>query len=93
MSLEKALLASLEPLLRSVVREELERLEHLRMQDRPRDGLMSVRALAQALDCSPSSVRRMISQGCPHVRVGESPRFNLPEVTAWMRERREPTTP
>lgn len=43
--------------------------------------------LAARLSCSPSSVDRMRAAGCPHVRIGESPRFELAAVLAWLRER------
>jgi hypothetical protein len=53
----------------------------------PRPELLDRRGLAVALDCSIATVARLMADGCPHLRVGDSPRFRMTEVTAWLATR------
>ncbi|MBI5535599.1 MAG: helix-turn-helix domain-containing protein [Deltaproteobacteria bacterium] len=78
--------SQLEQLMRRVVREEVG-------EPAPAKRLLSVSALAEILDCGHSTVRRMMGLGLPHVRLGESPRFELDQVLAWLRSQPGATTP
>lgn len=46
--------------------------------------LLDKEGLAQRLSCSVSSVKRLMRKGCPHMKVGDSPRFNYEAVVEWM---------
>ena len=87
-ALDVALAAAIGPTLRQIVREEIGVLVRDLLADKPPE-LLSVRGLAKALGASPSSVHRLLKRGCPHVRVGDSPRFSLVDVTTWLREQGE----
>jgi hypothetical protein len=45
--------------------------------------------LARALACSPSQVDKLRRRGMPHIRVGESPRFEVDACLAWLRQQKE----
>ena len=48
--------------------------------------------LARALDISPATVDRLRRQGCPMIRIGDSPRFELTACLEWLRRSQpEPT--
>lgn len=49
--------------------------------------LLDRAGLAEALGCSLSSVARLVRDGCPCIRLGDSPRFELGEVVGWLRTR------
>ncbi|MBK8996089.1 MAG: helix-turn-helix domain-containing protein [Myxococcales bacterium] len=53
----------------------------------PAPALLDRAGLARALSVSVSSVDRMIREGCPHVRIGDAPRFSVADVVAWLRAR------
>jgi hypothetical protein len=47
-------------------------------------ALLDRNALAKALTCSPSHVDNLRKQGLPTVLLGDSPRFILADVLAWL---------
>lgn len=50
--------------------------------------LVTYDGLGEALGGGTDAIfRGWIKAGCPHVRVGDSPRFDVAEVRAWLRER------
>jgi hypothetical protein len=53
----------------------------------PEKLLLTKQELAQAWGCSTSSVDRMRLEGLPTVLIGESPRFNPTQATAWLQSR------
>jgi predicted DNA-binding transcriptional regulator AlpA len=65
------------------------------------DELVSIRRLAQVLDCSPKTVRDWMyknrraptSDPLPYYRVGGLVRFRLNDVTAWIDRRRVRISP
>ncbi len=72
---------------------ELERLVRTAVEDvvgeRPSQPALLDRAgLAQALGVSTRSLDTLRHEGLPELRVGDAPRFDLPEVLAWLRSRR-----
>ena len=46
--------------------------------------LLDKEGLAARLSCSVSSVSRLLRKGCPHMKVGDSPRFIYENVIDWM---------
>lgn len=46
--------------------------------------LLDKAGLAARLSCSVSSVTRLLRKGCPHMKVGDSPRFIYENVIDWM---------
>jgi excisionase family DNA binding protein len=50
--------------------------------------LLDREGCAQFLNCSSRQVDRLVKEeGLPCYRVGESPRFEIPELLKWLRER------
>jgi excisionase family DNA binding protein len=49
--------------------------------------LLTRQQTAQALGCSLATLQKLVGDGCPSVRLGESPRFELARVLEWLRER------
>lgn len=47
--------------------------------------LLSRVELARALSCSPTQVDKQRRAGLPHLRVGDSPRYDLDECIEWLR--------
>lgn len=75
--------AELDALVRRAVAEAL--AEH---QVAPATKLLDREGLCQALDISLASLHRLRQEsGFPELKVGDSPRFELEAVLAWLRER------
>jgi hypothetical protein len=55
-----------------------------------RSALLDRRGLAEALDVSLPTVDRLTRDGAPHLRIGDSPRYEIERVVAWLRERTAP---
>jgi hypothetical protein len=53
----------------------------------PKSDYLSRSGLARELDVSVATIARMMVQGCPYVRVGDSPRFRIADVQSWLEER------
>lgn len=72
--------AQLADIVRTAVAEALE-------SQGPAGGrkLLSRVELARALSCSPTQVDKQRRAGLPHLRVGDSPRYDLDECIAWLR--------
>lgn len=77
---------TLEETIRAIMREELAALAQ-QLQAAPPPELVDPIGLARALSVSRSTVYRLINEGCPVVRVGDTPRFDVAEVKAWLRQR------
>lgn len=52
----------------------------------PTARLLDRAALCAALGCSPSLVDKMRQRGMPHLRLGDSPRFELERCLEWIRK-------
>lgn len=52
----------------------------------PTAQLLDRGALSLALGCSPSLVDKMRQRGMPHLRLGDSPRFELERCLEWIRK-------
>jgi hypothetical protein len=52
--------------------------------DRP--VLLDREAIALALDCSGSTIDKLRRGGMPHIRLGDSPRFELDRCLEWLRK-------
>jgi hypothetical protein len=75
--------------LREVVRAAVaEVLEHHHAAS-TEPALLDRAGLARALGVSAPTVDRMRAEGAPELRVGDSPRFELAAVLAWLREREQ----
>lgn len=77
--------------LAAIVRDAVAEIIAEREDAPARPALLDRRGLAMALDCSPDQVDRLRREGCPELRVGDMPRFDLGEVLAWIRARSEVT--
>ena len=75
----------LQALVRAAVVDALGELEGLAANRAP--ALLDRSGLARELGFSVSTVDKLRADGCPHVRVGDVPRFELPTVLAWLRNR------
>jgi hypothetical protein len=51
-------------------------------------ALLDRRRLGVALGVCPDTVDRLRREGCPEVRVGDVPRFELADVLAWLKARK-----
>ena len=59
-----------------------------------REGLMIVTEVAQYLNCSISTVRRLVmNSGIPHFRLGKLIRFRRRDIDAWLSHHREGELP
>lgn len=76
---------ALEQLVRGAVAHALEE-----RATAPRAGLLDRRSLAEALGCGVDTIDRLRAEGCPSVRVGDVPRFELDRVLEWLRGRSNP---
>lgn len=54
---------------------------------RPKARLYSIKDLAEYLNCSRTTIYRLLYNGAPHYRVGSDVRFDRAEVLAWCRGR------
>lgn len=60
----------------------------------PKEKLMTANEVADYLQCSLSTVRRMVMRGkIPHFRLGKLIRFRRSDVDAWLRLYREGELP
>lgn len=72
--------------LRSLVHDEVAGVI-AECEQRSRPVLVTRDGPAEALAVSVSSIDRLIREGCPRVRVGDAPRFSIPDVIAWLKAR------
>jgi excisionase family DNA binding protein len=77
----------LRALLRDVVFEVMAELDEGR---REAPALIDRQSLARHLACSTATIHRMLGEGMPSVRIGDSRRFRLPEVLEWLKNRVKP---
>jgi excisionase family DNA binding protein len=77
---------SLEETLRGIVREEI-RAALADQGKAPPAHLINSADLCAALGISRGTLRKMMADGCPHVRPGTYPRFDLEHVKRWMNAR------
>jgi hypothetical protein len=76
-------LDDLRALVREAVRAEL-------VERAPASGTSTLRdrrELAHHLGVSPATVTRLTAEGCPCTYVGDSPRYDIGAVCAWLAER------
>jgi hypothetical protein len=59
----------------------------------PLPALLTQKTLAFELGCSDRQIWNLRQQGLPVVWLGESPRFELATVLAWLRARQAPGEP
>ena len=69
--------------MRDVVREVI--AERGAQESKP--SLIDRHELARQLSVSVATIARMSAEGLPHTFVGTSPRYAVPEVYEWLRER------
>ena len=50
-------------------------------------ALLDQQGLALALDVTAATVRKLVREGMPELRVGCAPRYELDRCIAWLRER------
>jgi|GEM_PF-2657650 len=81
----------LQALVRAAVVDALGELEGLAANRAP--ALLDRSGLARELGFSVSTVDKLRADGCPHVRVGDVPRFELALVLAWLRNREASASP
>jgi hypothetical protein len=73
--------------LRALIRDEL-RAVHAEREPAPSAApLLDRRELGRTLAVSTATVTRLTSEGMPHVFVGDSPRYSIDEVRAWLEAR------
>lgn len=80
---------SLEDSLRSIVREELERV--LRAPDgvaAPPPLWLTMTALAKHWGVAPSTIKSMVKRGLPYIQPDQFKRFNVAECELWLRDQR-----
>jgi len=53
----------------------------------PTPSLLDREGLSLALGCSGSMVDKLRRQGIPHIRLGDSPRFELERCLEWLRQK------
>lgn len=70
--------------LRELVRQEL--TEALGGEKAVAPALLTREQFAGVLGCSPSYVDKLRRAGIPHLRLGDSPRFELEPCLAWLRK-------
>ncbi len=59
-----------------------------------KEGLMIATEVAQYLNCSISTVRRLVMRSTiPHFRLGKLVRFSRSDIDAWMSDNREGELP
>ena len=51
--------------------------------------LLTLQEVARVLAVSPRTVRRLLSRGLPHVRIGRVLRFDPVDVGSWVEARKE----
>jgi excisionase family DNA binding protein len=49
------------------------------------DSLYTRKTLAAYLSVTPRTIDNLRAKGLPHLMVGDSPRFKLPEVEEWLK--------
>ena len=81
-ALDAALPALVEAVADRVVERVLERLDVASREAPP--ALLDRVALARELSTSVSTVRWLEAEGMPRLTVGESPRYRLDDVLAWL---------
>lgn len=79
---------SLEDTLRLIVREELATLAERLTQPRGVKTHVSSTELMKALSISRGTLRKMMAEGCPFVKPGQYPRFDVEDVQRWLKEKR-----
>lgn len=75
---------ALRPMVRDVVAEVL--TEFLEAEPL-KPELLTRQQVAQVLQISSQTVMRMVKEGMPMQRIGDSPRFKVAHVLAWIEER------
>lgn len=81
--LRAALAEALRPILREVVREVVVEIA----LPAPVPELRNVDQICAELQCSRATLTRLRSEGLPSLTVGDSPRFRLADVVAWLERR------
>lgn len=60
----------------------------------PREGLMTAHEVGRYLNCSVTTVRRLVGRGeIPHFRLGKLVRFRRSEIDAWLLQHHEGELP
>jgi hypothetical protein len=82
--LAEALREALRPMVREVVTDLLTEF----MSAEPvKPELLTRQQIAQAIQVTTKTVARMVKDGMPEQRVGDSPRYRLTDVLAWIEQR------
>jgi hypothetical protein len=88
-SLEGLLVAGLSKQLAEPLFEQLAELFGPLLEARDKPALLSKKDLARELGICTEGVDRLRREGCPELRVGDLPRFELEAVLGWLRTRAE----
>jgi hypothetical protein len=75
---------TLEETLRQIIREELQAIAELMDSPRQEKTHVGSVALCESLGISRSTLRKMMDDGCPHIRPGSTPRYNLADVRRFL---------
>jgi hypothetical protein len=78
---------------RRIISEEVTRAMDASKQSGGEVQLVSRKQLADSLSCSLVTVRAMVREGMPFVRVGKADRFHVNACIGWIRDRSGALTP
>lgn len=78
-------MSALQDELRAVVRAELAAFAPPVVEPKP--ATLTTAELAHELRCCNKTVDRLRAEGMPHIRLGDSPRFELAKVLNWLNSR------
>ena len=83
-ALARVLAPMLEPMIK---RAMLETLAEIQAAEPPARLLHDAREVGAALDVSRATVYRLVDEGLPYVLVGDTRKFVLDDVMAWLKAR------
>jgi excisionase family DNA binding protein len=83
-ALARVLGPMLEPMIKRVM---IETLAEVQAAEPPGRRLHDAREVGVAIDASRATVYRLVEEGLPYVLVGDTRKFDLDEVLAWLKAR------
>jgi hypothetical protein len=85
--LAAALATVLAPIVRAAVADAIAEMA----PTEPRPELLTVEDICRELQVSRATLHKLRGEGLPTLTVGDSPRFRIAEVLAWLREKKDET--
>jgi hypothetical protein len=82
-----ALAQALSVVIREAVFDAFTELMDGSAQGKPPPLLLDRAGLAEALNTSPATVSRLVTEGMPRIMLLDSPRYRLDDVLAWLEQR------